>query len=212
MSQGWILELDRGQGIPWKGNYTSWLEQKQERLRKEERAETQRQKTLARELEWVRSVTARPTRKEQSRITAYESLLNQDAEKQAADLEIFIPPGPRLGDLVIDAQSVSKGYGDRLLFDALDFRLPPGGIVGVIGPNGAGKTTLFRLITGQEQADAGSFKVWLDGRAGLCRSVPHARPGEIHLGRDLGWAGSDSDRITSCQFAGICCAIELFRF
>jgi energy-dependent translational throttle protein EttA len=156
---GWILELDRGHGIPWKGNYTSWLEQKQERLRKEERAESQRQKTLARELEWVRMSPRARHAKSKARITAYESLLNQDAEKRADDLEIFIPPGPRLGDVVIDAQSVSKGYGNNVLFEGLDFRLPPGGIVGVIGPNGAGKTTLFRLITGQEQPDAGSFKV-----------------------------------------------------
>jgi ATP-binding cassette ChvD family protein len=156
---GWILELDRGHGIPWKGNYTSWLEQKQERLRKEERAESQRQKTLARELEWVRMSPRARHAKSKARIAAYESLLNQDTENRADDLEIFIPAGPRLGDVVIDAESVSKGYGNNVLFEGLDFRLPPGGIVGVIGPNGAGKTTLFRLITGQEQPDAGSFKV-----------------------------------------------------
>ncbi|MDX2032544.1 MAG: energy-dependent translational throttle protein EttA [Blastocatellia bacterium] len=155
---GWILELDRGQGIPWKGNYTSWLEQKQERLRKEERAESQRQKTLERELEWVRMSPKARHAKSKARIKAYEELLNQEADKQSTELELYIPPGPRLGDVVIEAQGVSKGYGDRLLFDGLEFQLPPGGIVGIIGPNGAGKTTLFRLITGQEQADGGTFK------------------------------------------------------
>ncbi|MFN0107537.1 MAG: energy-dependent translational throttle protein EttA [Blastocatellia bacterium] len=155
---GWILELDRGQGIPWKGNYTSWLEQKQERLRKEERAESQRQKTLERELEWVRMSPKARHAKSKARINAYEQLLSQESEKQSADLELYIPPGPRLGDVVIEAQNVSKGYGDRLLFENLEFALPPGGIVGIIGPNGAGKTTLFRLITGQEQADGGTFK------------------------------------------------------
>lgn len=156
---GWILELDRGQGIPWKGNYTSWLEQKQERLRKEERAESQRQKTLERELEWVRLSPRARHAKSKARISAYESLLSQESEKHAADLEIYIPPGPRLGDLVIEATGVSKAYGDRLLFEGLSFRLPPGGIVGVIGPNGAGKTTLFRLITKEEQPDTGEFKI-----------------------------------------------------
>ncbi|HQR31384.1 MAG TPA: energy-dependent translational throttle protein EttA [Blastocatellia bacterium] len=155
---GWILELDRGQGIPWKGNYTSWLEQKQERLRKEERAESQRQKTLERELEWVRMSPKARHAKSKARIKAYEDLLKQESDKQAAELELYIPPGPRLGDVVIEAQNVSKGYGDRLLFENLEFALPPGGIVGVIGPNGAGKTTLFKLITGQEQADGGTFK------------------------------------------------------
>ncbi|MCG3161694.1 MAG: Energy-dependent translational throttle protein EttA [Acidobacteria bacterium] len=155
---GWILELDRGQGIPWKGNYSSWLEQKQERLRKEERAESQRQKTLERELEWIRMSPKARHAKGKARINAYESLLNQEVEKQSAEMEIYIPPGPRLGDVVIEADQVSKGYGDRLLFEGLSFQLPPGGIVGVIGPNGAGKTTLFRLITKQEQADGGTFK------------------------------------------------------
>ncbi|MBL8189207.1 MAG: energy-dependent translational throttle protein EttA [Acidobacteria bacterium] len=155
---GWILELDRGQGIPWKGNYTSWLEQKQERLRKEERAESQRQKTLERELEWVRMAPKARHAKSKARIKAYEDLLKQEADKQSAELEIYIPPGPRLGDVVIEADKVSKGYGDKLLFENLSFSLPPGGIVGVIGPNGAGKTTLFKLITGQEQPDSGTFK------------------------------------------------------
>ncbi|MGH8694813.1 MAG: energy-dependent translational throttle protein EttA, partial [Burkholderiales bacterium] len=156
---GWILELDRGQGIPWQGNYSSWLEQKQERLRKEERTESARQKTLERELEWIRMAPKARHAKSKARIRAYESLLNQEADKQAQELEIYIPPGPRLGDVVIEASDVSKGYGDRLLFEGLSFALPPGGIVGVIGPNGAGKTTLFRLITGQEKADSGTFKI-----------------------------------------------------
>jgi len=156
---GWILELDRGHGIPWKGNYSSWLEQKQERLRREEKAESQRQKTLQRELEWVRMAPKARHAKGQARISAYEKLLNQDAAQRERELELFIPPGPRLGGVVVEAQGVAKGYGDRLLYDNLTFNLPPGGIVGVIGPNGAGKTTLFRLITGSEQPDAGSFKI-----------------------------------------------------
>jgi ATP-binding cassette ChvD family protein len=156
---GWILELDRGQGIPWQGNYSSWLEQKQERLRREEKSESARQKTLERELEWIRMAPKARHAKSKARIKAYESLLNQEVEKQSSELEIYIPPGPRLGDVVIEANDVSKGHGDRLLFEGLSFQLPPGGIVGVIGPNGAGKTTLFRLITGQEQADGGTFKI-----------------------------------------------------
>jgi sulfate-transporting ATPase len=156
---GWILELDRGEGIPWKGNYSSWLEQKQERLRREEKAESSRQKTLDRELEWIRMSPKGRHAKGQARISAYEKLLAQESEKQARDLELYIPPGPRLGNVVIEAEAVAKAYGDRLLFEELRFSLPPGGIVGVIGPNGAGKTTLFRLITGQEEADAGSIKL-----------------------------------------------------
>jgi energy-dependent translational throttle protein EttA len=155
---GWILELDRGQGIPWQGNYSSWLEQKQERLRRDEKSESARQKTLERELEWIRMAPKARHAKSKARIKAYESLLNQEVEKQSSALEIYIPPGPRLGDVVIEAENVSKGYGDKLLFEGLSFKLPPGGIVGVIGPNGAGKTTLFRLITEQEQADGGEFK------------------------------------------------------
>ena len=155
---GWILELDRGEGIPWKGNYSSWLEQKQERLRREEKSEGARQKTLERELEWIRMSPKGRHAKSQARISAYEKLLGQEVAKQEKELELYIPPGPRLGDIVIEAQGVSKAYGDRLLYENLSFRLPPGGIVGVIGPNGAGKTTLFRLITGQEKADGGTFK------------------------------------------------------
>ncbi len=156
---GWILELDRGEGIPWKGNYSSWLEQKQKRLANEEKAEKKRQKTLERELEWIRMTPKGQHAKSKARINHYEDLLKQDTEKRSEDLEIFIPPGDRLGDIVIEANGVSKAYGDKLLFDNLKFSLPPGGIVGVIGPNGAGKTTLFRLITGQEEPDNGSFRV-----------------------------------------------------
>jgi ATP-binding cassette ChvD family protein len=156
---GWILELDRGRGIPWKGNYSSWLEQKQARLRLEEKAEGKRQKTLERELEWIRmSPKARQT-KSKARITAYEKLLSQDSAKRQEDLEIYIPPGPRLGNLVVEAKGVSKAFNDRLLVDQVTFALPPGGIVGVIGPNGAGKTTLFRMITAQEQPDSGSIRI-----------------------------------------------------
>jgi sulfate-transporting ATPase len=156
---GWILELDRGRGIPWKGNYSSWLEQKRARLRLEEKAEGKRQKTLERELEWIRmSPKARQT-KSKARITAYEKLLSQDSAKRQEDLEIYIPPGPRLGNLVVETQDVSKAYNDRLLVDHVTFALPPGGIVGVIGPNGAGKTTMFRMITGQEQPDSGTIRI-----------------------------------------------------
>ena len=156
---GWILELDRGQGIPWKGNYSSWLDQKQKRLQKEEKSETERQKTLQRELEWIRMSPKGRHAKSKARITSYEELLSQESETRARELEIYIPPGPRLGKLVIEAEGVSKSYGDRILIDNLSFALPPGGIVGVIGPNGAGKTTLFRMITGQEKPDAGTIRI-----------------------------------------------------
>jgi sulfate-transporting ATPase len=155
---GWILELDRGQGIPWKGNYSSWLEQKHERLRQEEKTESERQKTLQRELEWIRMSPKGRHAKSKARINSYETLLNQESDKLAKDLEIYIPPGPRLGNLVIEADGVRKAYGDKVLVDEMSFKLPPGGIVGVIGPNGAGKTTLFRMVTGQEQPDAGTFR------------------------------------------------------
>lgn len=155
---GWILELDRGAGIPWKGNYTSWLEQKQERLRREEKSESERQKTLQRELEWIRMSPKARHAKGKARITSYEELLKQESEKRREDLEIFIPPGPRLGNVVIEADGVSKAYGDRLLVEDMTFALPPGGIVGVIGPNGAGKTTLFRMITEQEKPDKGTIR------------------------------------------------------
>ena len=156
---GWILELDRGYGIPWKGNYSSWLEQKQERLRREEKSESARQKTLARELEWIRMSPKGRHAKSQARISAYEKLLAQEAEAQEKDLELFIPPGPRLGDVVITTEHVRKAFGDRLLVEDMSFRLPPGGIVGVIGPNGAGKTTLFRMITGEETPDSGQIRL-----------------------------------------------------
>jgi ATP-binding cassette ChvD family protein len=156
---GWILELDQGRGIPWEGNYSSWLEQKQTRLANEEKAESQRQKTLERELEWIRMSPKGRHAKSKARINAYESLLAEESERRGRDLEIYIPPGPRLGDVVIEARGVGKSYGDRILIDDLSFALPPGGIIGVIGPNGAGKTTLFRMITEQEQPDTGSFRL-----------------------------------------------------
>jgi sulfate-transporting ATPase len=156
---GWILELDRGQGIPWKGNYSSWLEQKQERMRHEERAESARQKTLQRELDWIRMSPKGRHAKSQARINAYEQLLSQEGEKREKDLELYIPPGPRLGDVVIEAENVSKAFGDHLLIDGMSFQLPPGGIVGVIGANGAGKTTLFRMITSQDSPDNGIIRV-----------------------------------------------------
>ena len=156
---GWILELDRGHGIPWQGNYSSWLEQKQKRLAQEERQEEARQRTLARELEWIRQSPRARQAKSKARITAYEDLLSQAEARAPGQAQIMIPAGPRLGDLVIEAEHLRKGYGNRLLIDDLEFRLPPGGIVGVIGANGAGKTTLFRMITDQEQPDAGSLRV-----------------------------------------------------
>ncbi len=156
---GWILELDRGQGIPWQGNYSSWLEQKQSRLKNEEKSESARIKTLERELEWIRMSPKGRHAKSKARIKAYEELLGKNLEKESGTRELFIAPGPRLGDLVIEADGVSKGYGDKLLVDAMTFKLPPGGIVGVIGPNGAGKTTLFRMITGRESPDAGAIRI-----------------------------------------------------
>ena len=156
---GWILELDRGEGIPWKGNYSSWLEQKETRQAEEEKANERRNKTLQRELEWVRMAPRARHAKSKARISAYENLLKEPTPEKLADLQIYIPPGPRLGDVVVEAKNVSKAYGDKLLFENLNFSLPKGGIVGIIGPNGAGKTTLFRMITGQEKPDSGSFNV-----------------------------------------------------
>jgi len=156
---GWILELDRGEGIPWKGNYSSWLEQKSVRLAMEEKQESKRRKTLERELEWVRMAPKARQAKSKARLSAYEKMLNEDGRQKEEKLEIFIPNGPRLGDNVIEASGVSKAYGDKLLFEDLNFKLPPAGIVGVIGPNGAGKTTLFRLIMGVDTPDSGSFRV-----------------------------------------------------
>jgi sulfate-transporting ATPase len=156
---GWILELDRGHGIPWEGNYSSWLEQKQNRLAQEEKSESKRQRTLQRELEWIRMSPRARQAKGKARLNAYEELLNQDQAQKIDTVEIFIPPGPRLGDVVVEARNLRKAYGDVLLMDDINFTLPPGGIVGVIGPNGAGKTTLFRMITGQEQPDGGSLRL-----------------------------------------------------
>ena len=156
---GWILELDRGTGIPWEGNYSSWLEQKEKRLENEGKAEDSRRKTLKNELEWVRQGAKGRQSKSKARLAAYEDMLNADTSSKIEEMQITIPPGPRLGSLVVEADSVSKGYGDRLLFEDLSFKLPPGAIVGVIGPNGAGKTTLFKLLTGKENADNGSFTV-----------------------------------------------------
>jgi sulfate-transporting ATPase len=156
---GWILELDRGQGIPWKGNYSSWLEQKQERLKQEEKTESERQKTLQRELEWIRMSPKGRHAKSKARISSYEQLLAQQGEKRAKELEIYIPAGPRLGKLVIEAEGVTKAFGDNILVENMSFLLSPGSIVGVIGPNGAGKTTLFRMITGQDKPDKGTLRI-----------------------------------------------------
>ncbi|MFR9602972.1 MAG: energy-dependent translational throttle protein EttA [Rikenellaceae bacterium] len=156
---GWILELDRGEGIPWKGNYTGWLEQKTTRLAMEEKSESKRRKTLERELDWVRMSPSGRRAKSKARLSAYDKMMNEDTKQKEDKLEIFIPNGPRLGDVVIEAKEVSKGYGDRILYEGLNFSLPPAGIVGVIGPNGTGKTTLFRMIMGLETPDSGSFNV-----------------------------------------------------
>ncbi len=156
---GWILELDRGEGIPWKGNYSSWLEQKTKRLAQEEKTESKRKKTLERELEWVRTSPKGRRTKSKSRLSNYEQLLSEESRKKEDKIELYIPPGPRLGTNVINAEGVSKSFGDKLLYENLDFKLPPGGIVGIIGPNGAGKTTLFRMIMGEEKVDTGTFKV-----------------------------------------------------
>ncbi|NOR10496.1 MAG: energy-dependent translational throttle protein EttA, partial [Desulfovibrionaceae bacterium] len=156
---GWILELDRGKGIPWKGNYSSWLEQKQKRLQQEEKQESDRQKTLQRELEWINMSPKGRRAKSKARIKSYEDLLSQDNEKRGRNLEIYIPSGPRLGKVVIEADQVRKAFDNRLLVEDMSFSLPPGGIVGVIGPNGAGKTTLFRMITGQDSPDSGTIRL-----------------------------------------------------
>lgn len=163
---GWILELDRGQGIPWKGNYSSWLEQKEKRLAQEASSEDKRMKTLEHELEWIRQSPSARRAKSKARITAYEKLLNQDTDAVQKDLQIYIPAGPRLGDIVIDAQHISKSFGDKLLYEDLSFQLPPGGIIGIVGPNGVGKTTLFRMIVGEETPDSGSFKTGATAKVG----------------------------------------------
>ena len=156
---GWILELDRGEGIPWKGNYSSWLEQKQNRLAQEEKTESKRQKTLQRELEWVRMAPKARQAKSKARLSEYDRLVSEESKQKEDKLELFIPAGPRLGNKVIEVNGVSKAFGDKLLFEDLNFSLPPAGIVGIVGPNGAGKTTLFKLITGQERPDSGTFEV-----------------------------------------------------
>jgi energy-dependent translational throttle protein EttA len=156
---GWILELDRGQGIPWQGNYSSWLDQKRTRLQQEEKSESQRQKTLQRELEWIRMSPKARHAKGKARINAYEKLLSEESREKIQELELYVPPGPRLGNVVIESDDVRKAYGDKLLIDEMTFKLPPGGIIGVIGPNGAGKTTLFRMIVGEEKPDGGTIRV-----------------------------------------------------
>ncbi len=184
---GWILELDRGSGIPWEGNYSSWLDQKQQRLALEEKSESRRQRTLQRELDWIRMSPRARQAKGKARLNAYEELLNQDAGQKIESVEIFIPPGPRLGDVVVEAKNVRKGYGDNLLMDDLTFNLPRGGIVGVIGPNGAGKTTLFRMITGQEQPDGGTFKIGETVQVGYVdQSRDSLDPEQDRLGRSVG--------------------------
>ncbi len=207
---GWILELDRGQGIPWKGNYSSWLEQKQNRLRQEEKSESERQKTLQRELEWIRMSPKGRHAKSKARISSYENLLAQEAEARAKDLEIYIPPGPRLGKLVIEAEKVSKGYGDRLLVENMSFALPPGGIVGIIGPNGAGKTTLFRMITGQEKPDSGTIRI---GETVKLAYVDQSRdvldPEQDDLGDDLRRTGHHPPREPRDELPGLCLALQL---
>jgi len=180
---GWILELDRGAGIPWEGNYSSWLDQKQRRLAQEEKASTARQKTLEHELEWVRMAPRARHAKSKARITAYEELLRQDTEKRMDQLEeLYLPAGPRLGDVVVEAKGLRKAYGENVLFEDLSFNLPPGGIVGVIGANGAGKTTLFRMIVGQEQPDAGSLRIGETVRLGY---VDQSR--DVLKGEDTVW-------------------------
>ena len=175
---GWILELDQGRGVPWKGNYSSWLEQKQERLRLEEKSESERQRTLERELEWIRMTPRAKQQKNKARIRAYEELLNQDRVQRNESVQLYIPPGPRLGNIAIEAKGVSKRYGDRIIFENMDFALPSGGIVGVIGPNGAGKTTLFRLITGQESADSGQLRIGETVRLGYVDQSRESLVGE----------------------------------
>ncbi len=187
---GWILELDRGSGIPWEGNYSSWLEQKQARLAQEEKAETKRQRTLERELEWIRMSPRARQAKGKARLNAYEDMLKEETTKKIDQVEIFIAPGPRLGDIVVEARGLKKGYGDVLLMDDVNFTLPPGGIVGVIGPNGAGKTTLFRMITGKEQPDAGTLRLGETVKVGYVDQSRELDPGksvweEITDARDM---------------------------
>jgi energy-dependent translational throttle protein EttA len=182
---GWILELDRGYGIPWKGNYSSWLEQKRQRLAKEERSEAQRIKTLERELEWIHMSPRGRTTKSKARINQYNELLESAGEKAREELEIYVPPGPRLGDIVIRAEQVDKGFGDRLLVEDMTFDVPPGAIVGVIGPNGAGKTTLFRMIVGQEEPDGGELKVGQSVKLGYVDQSRETLDGEKTVWQEI---------------------------
>ena len=209
---GWILELDRGRGIPCEGNYSCWLEQKQKRLAQEGRQEEARRRTLERELEWMRQSPRARQAKSKARITAYETLVAQSREKAPETAQIVIPPGPRLGDLVIEAEHVAKAFGDRLLIEDLDFRLPPGGIVGVIGPNGAGKTTLFRMITGQEKPDAGSFRVGDTVKLGYVDQSRDTLDAEQHgVGGDLRRAGRDRSRPPQDRQPRLLRAVQLPR-
>jgi ATP-binding cassette ChvD family protein len=178
---GWILELDRGAGIPWEGNYSSWLDQKRTRLAQEEKTESARQKTLERELEWVRMAPRARQAKGKARLAAYEKLLAEEGREQIENIEIYVPPGPRLGNVVIEAQGLRKGYGDQLLIEDLSFKLPPAGIVGVIGPNGAGKTTLFRMITAQEKPDAGALRIGDTVKLAYVDQSRDALPGEQNV-------------------------------
>ena len=208
---GWILELDRGQGIPFKGNYTSWLEQKQERLRHQEKSESERQKTLERELEWIRMSPKARRAKGKARITAYEALLDQESQKRREDLEIPIPPGPRLGNVVIEAEGVSKAYGDNLLVDDMTFKLPPGGIVGVIGPNGAGKTTLFRMIIGQEQPDSGKIRIGETVALGYVDQSRSLDPKKSIWEEISGGSRLIENRRSRSELAGVRSAVQFFR-
>ena len=203
---GWILELDRGEGIPWKGNYSSWLEQKTKRLALEEKTESKRRKTLERELEWVRMSPKGRQTKSKSRLSNYEKLLSDEGRRKEDTIELYIPPGPRLGNNVIDAEGVSKAFGDKLLYENLEFKLPPAGIVGIVGPNGAGKTTLFRMIMQQETADSGIFKVG--------ESVKIAYVDQQHVDIDFGKnnlaANNWRPRTSECwretyEFKSLCC-------
>jgi len=182
---GWILELDRGYGIPWKGNYSSWLDQKRTRLAQEEKTDSKRQKTLERELEWIHMSPKARQAKGKARITAYENLLSQEGEQRRETLEIYIPPGPRLGNIVIECQGVSKSFGDRLLFENLTFQIPPGSIVGVIGPNGAGKTTLLKLMTGAEMPEAGTVKIWETVKLGYVDQSRETLNGEKNVWEEI---------------------------
>jgi ATP-binding cassette ChvD family protein len=209
---GWILELDRGQGIPWKGNYSSWLEQKRNRLRQEEKSESERQKTLQRELEWIRMSPKGRHAKSKARINSYESLLSQETDARTKELEIYIPPGPRLGKFVIEVEGVSKAYGDRLLVDKMSFSLPPGGIVGIIGPNGAGKTDPFSDDHRPGKARLGYDPDCRYGQAGVCGPEPRRpEPGEVDLGGDIRGTGYRPAWKPRDELPGVCLPLQLFR-